>query len=55
MARMMHIMVVDDEETICVALSAWLTKEGYTVETAPRGRRPWPGWKEAVRPVPGGF
>jgi DNA-binding NtrC family response regulator len=38
MARMMHIMVVDDEETICVALSAWLAKEGYTVETALSGQ-----------------
>jgi DNA-binding NtrC family response regulator len=37
MAPMMHIMVVDDEEAICVALSAWLTKEGYNVETAASG------------------
>ncbi len=38
MTRSMHIMVVDDEETICVALSAWLTKEGYSVETASSGQ-----------------
>jgi len=38
MKRMMPIMVVDDEETICVALSAWLTKEGYPVETAGSGK-----------------
>ena len=38
MASPMHIMVVDDEETICMALSAWLTKEGYTVETAHSGQ-----------------
>ncbi len=38
MARSMHIMVVDDEETICLALSAWLTKEGYSVETAASGQ-----------------
>jgi DNA-binding NtrC family response regulator len=37
MSQMMHTMVVDDEETICVALSAWLTKEGYKVETALSG------------------
>ena len=38
MARLMNIMVVDDEETICLALSAWLTKEGYAVETAESGQ-----------------
>jgi DNA-binding NtrC family response regulator len=38
MTRAMHIMVVDDEETICVSLSAWLTKEGYSVETASSGQ-----------------
>jgi len=38
MAHMMRIMVVDDEETICVALSAWLAKEGYSVETAGSGQ-----------------
>ena len=38
MARAMHTMVADDEETIRVALSAWLTKEGYSVETAPSGQ-----------------
>jgi DNA-binding NtrC family response regulator len=38
MNRMMKIIVVDDEETICVALSAWLTKEGYPVETAGSGK-----------------
>ncbi|MCJ8500193.1 sigma-54-dependent transcriptional regulator [Desulfatitalea alkaliphila] len=37
MARNLQIMVVDDEEAICVALSAWLTKEGYSVETAGSG------------------
>ena len=37
MTRSMQIMVVDDEEAICVALAAWLTKEGYSVETAGSG------------------
>ena len=37
MARAMQVLVVDDEETICQALSAWLTKEGYHVETAESG------------------
>jgi DNA-binding NtrC family response regulator len=35
--KMMRVLVVDDEETICVALDAWLTKEGYHVETAGSG------------------
>ncbi|MEJ2040244.1 MAG: sigma-54 dependent transcriptional regulator [Desulfosarcinaceae bacterium] len=39
MARVMNILVVDDEETICEALSAWLTKEGYRVRTADSGRQ----------------
>lgn len=38
MARGMQVLVVDDEETICQALSAWLTKEGYHVETALSGQ-----------------
>jgi len=29
-----NVMVVDDEETICEALSAWFAKDGYQVETA---------------------
>lgn len=37
MARAMQVLVVDDEETICQALSAWLTKAGYHVETASSG------------------
>lgn len=37
MARAMKILIVDDEETICEALSAWLTKEGYQVESAQSG------------------
>jgi two-component system response regulator HydG len=37
MLRMMKVLVVDDEETICLALEAWLTKEGYHVETACSG------------------
>ncbi len=37
MARAMQVLVVDDETTICQALSAWLTKEGYHVETASSG------------------
>lgn len=37
MARAMQVLIVDDEETICQALSAWLTKEGYHVETASSG------------------
>ncbi len=32
-----HIMVVDDEETICEALMAWFVKDGYKVETASSG------------------
>jgi DNA-binding NtrC family response regulator len=32
-----HIMVVDDEETICEALMAWFVKDGYKVETAISG------------------
>ncbi|MBI4767238.1 MAG: sigma-54-dependent Fis family transcriptional regulator [Deltaproteobacteria bacterium] len=32
-----HIMVVDDEETICEALMAWFIKDGYKVETALSG------------------
>jgi DNA-binding NtrC family response regulator len=38
MMQMMKVLVVDDEETICVALDAWLTKEGYHVETAGSGQ-----------------
>jgi two-component system response regulator HydG len=34
---MMKVLVVDDEEAICVALEAWLSKEGYHVETAGSG------------------
>jgi two-component system response regulator HydG len=37
MARAMRVLVIDDEDTICQALSAWLTKEGYHVETASSG------------------
>ncbi len=32
-----HIMVVDDEETICEALMAWFIKDGYKVDTALSG------------------
>ena len=32
-----NIMIVDDEETICEALSAWFAKDGYQVETAYSG------------------
>ena len=32
-----HIMVVDDEETICEALMAWFIKDGYKVGTALSG------------------
>ena len=32
-----EVMVVDDEETICEALAAWFSKDGYHVETAPSG------------------
>ena len=32
-----HIMVVDDEETICEALMAWFKKDGYNVETVLSG------------------
>jgi two-component system response regulator HydG len=37
MVRTMQVLIVDDEETICEALSAWLTKAGYHVETALSG------------------
>ena len=37
MTRTMRVLVVDDEETIRIALSSWLTKEGYHVETAESG------------------
>ncbi len=32
-----NVMIVDDEETICEALKAWLVKDGYQVETALSG------------------
>ncbi len=32
-----HIMIVDDEETICEALLAWFVKDGYRVMTALSG------------------
>jgi two-component system, NtrC family, response regulator HydG len=32
--RSMQILVVDDEEPICEALTAWLVKDGYYVDTA---------------------
>ena len=32
-----NVMIVDDEETICEALKAWLFKDGYQVETALSG------------------
>jgi DNA-binding NtrC family response regulator len=37
MKSSVHIMVVDDEETICEALMAWFVKDGYKVETALSG------------------
>lgn len=37
MAQAMRVLVVDDEDTICQALSAWLSKDGYHVETASSG------------------
>jgi DNA-binding NtrC family response regulator len=37
MSESLDIMVVDDEETICEALSAWLVKDGHRVETALSG------------------
>lgn len=39
MARAMRVLVIDDEDTICQALSAWLSKEGYHVETASSGQQ----------------
>jgi len=33
----LDVMVVDDEETICEALSAWFIKDGHRVETALSG------------------
>lgn len=38
MSNMMQVLVVDDEETICLSLAAWLTKEGFHVETATSGK-----------------
>jgi DNA-binding NtrC family response regulator len=38
MANMMQVLVVDDEETICISLAAWLTKEGFQVQTAGSGQ-----------------
>jgi two-component system response regulator HydG len=35
----MRVLVIDDEDTICQALSAWLSKEGYHVETASSGQQ----------------
>lgn len=32
-----HVMIVDDEETICESLMAWFMKDGYQVETATSG------------------
>ncbi len=37
MTRDLQVLIVDDEETICTSLAAWLTKEGYRVETANSG------------------
>ncbi len=37
MVRAMQILVVDDEETICEALAAWLSKAGYHVEAVQSG------------------
>jgi two-component system, NtrC family, response regulator HydG len=34
MMRSMQILVIDDEEPICEALTAWLVKDGYRVDTA---------------------
>ena len=34
-----HIMIVDDEETICEALFAWFVKDGYKVSTAFSGEQ----------------
>ncbi len=38
MTRNFQVLVVDDEETIALSLSAWLSKEGYHVETAGSGQ-----------------
>ncbi|MBT8342891.1 MAG: sigma-54-dependent Fis family transcriptional regulator [Desulfatitalea sp.] len=38
MAQAMQVLVVDDEETICLSLAAWLFKAGYRVETAGSGQ-----------------
>jgi DNA-binding NtrC family response regulator len=32
-----NVMIVDDQETICESLKAWLVKDGYQVETALSG------------------
>ena len=37
MPQPMQVLIVDDEETICEALCAWLTKEGYRVQAALSG------------------
>ncbi len=39
MVANLKIMVVDDEETICEALAAWFSKDGYQVETATSGKQ----------------
>lgn len=39
MTRDFQVLVVDDEETICLSLSAWLSKEGFHVETAGSGQK----------------
>ncbi|MBA3975511.1 MAG: Fis family transcriptional regulator, partial [Candidatus Solibacter sp.] len=33
-----QILIVDDEEVMAESLAAWLSEDGYTVDTAPSGR-----------------
>ena len=40
--KKINILVVDDELSIRESLSGWLQQDGYEVETAADGWRPWP-------------
>ncbi len=38
MKNIWQILVVDDEEVMCESMAAWLREDGYSVDTATRGR-----------------
>lgn len=38
MKNIWRILVVDDEEVMCESMAAWLREDGYSVDTATRGR-----------------